>query len=153
MILPLITPEEHHASAISSYLARSVAITQLALAASTLLLSGTLPLSALSSIDSDVATAYASPITLVTTLFHFTAAFQCYGAYTESGQTAFALGLVGSGFCAALGTWCLLFGGAPGRKSKRTGKDKRTSGWPFGDKKGRREVLKDGGDGIELKQM
>jgi len=35
----------------------------------------------------------------------------------------------------------LLFGGAS-HVSRRTGKDKRMSGWPFGDKKGRGEALK-----------
>jgi hypothetical protein len=48
-----------------------------------------------------------------------------------------------------------MFGGDPGHISKRTGADKRTSGWPFGNTvaaqkwkgKGRQE------EGIELKDL
>lgn len=103
--------------------------------------------------DPAVTAAYMSPMTLVTTLFHFAVAFHCYAAYAESGLTAFMLGLVGSAGLAAMGTWCLLFGGEPERRSKKTGRDKRVSGWPFGDKKGRREGLKSDKGGIELKEM
>jgi hypothetical protein len=31
-----------------------------------------------------------------------------------------------------MGLWCILFGGSS-HISKRTGADKRTSGWPFGN--------------------
>jgi hypothetical protein len=41
------------------------------------------------------------------------------------------LGFAGSAALAAFGTWCLLFGGEKARISRRTGADKRTSGWPF----------------------
>jgi hypothetical protein len=50
--------------------------------------------------------------------------------------------MVGSGVLAAMGTWAILFGGGS-HISRRTGKDKRTSGFPFGDKKGRATELKE----------
>jgi hypothetical protein len=157
ILLPLLTTTiDSHPPPLATYLSRTLALTQLALAWSSLLLSGLLPLSKLLSVDPAVATAYASPMTLITTLFHFAAAFHCYTAYTGAGSeglAAFALGAFGSAVLAAMGTWCLLFAEEPEKKSKRTGKDKRTSGWPFGDKKGRKEGLKEDKAGIELKEM
>jgi hypothetical protein len=41
------------------------------------------------------------------------------------------LGLIGYGLLSLVGIWTLVFGDAPARLSKRTGADKRTSGWPF----------------------
>jgi len=52
--------------------------------------------------------------------------------YLNTGQTAFALSVIGYGFLAAMGLWCVLFGQG-GHVSRRTGADKRTSGWPFGN--------------------
>jgi hypothetical protein len=40
------------------------------------------------------------------------------------------LGAIGSGGLAAMGLWVILFGSGS-HISKRTGADKRTSGWPF----------------------
>jgi hypothetical protein len=51
--------------------------------------------------------------------------------------------MLGAGCLAAAGTWSLLFADDKGHVSKRTGRDKRTSGWPFGDKKGRATDLKE----------
>jgi hypothetical protein len=51
--------------------------------------------------------------------------------FNESGQTGFILGCIGSSLFAAFGLWCLLFAGIPARISKRTGADKRTSGFIF----------------------
>jgi hypothetical protein len=45
----------------------------------------------------------------------------------------FMLGFLGSAGLASFGLWCLMFGGEKARISKRTGADKRTSGWPFGN--------------------
>jgi len=39
--------------------------------------------------------------------------------------------LTGSSALAAFGLWCLMFAGDKGQRSKRTGADKRTSGFPF----------------------
>lgn len=43
------------------------------------------------------------------------------------------MGFIGSVTMGAFGLWCVLFGGDKARISKRTGADKRTSGFPFGN--------------------
>lgn len=45
-----------------------------------------------------------------------------------------ALGAIGSGSLACMGLWCILFASGSGRISRKTGADKRTSGFPFGNK-------------------
>lgn len=67
-------------------------------------------------------------------LLHFSAeAFYCYARYNITQQTGYLLGSLGSALFASFGLWVLLFGGQPGHRSKRTGADKRTSGFPFGN--------------------
>ena len=68
---------------------------------------------------------------LVTTLHHAAAAFHCWARYGGTGQAGFALGFAGSALLASAGLWCLLFAGAAPRLSRRSGADKRTSGFPF----------------------
>ena len=41
------------------------------------------------------------------------------------------MGAVGYGLLAAMGLWCVLFATSGGKISRRTGADKRTSGFPF----------------------
>lgn len=67
-------------------------------------------------------------------LYHSAAAFYCYARYNTTGQTTFILGTVGSASLAAVGLWCTLFASDGGRISRKTGADKRTSGFPFGNK-------------------
>jgi len=54
--------------------------------------------------------------------------------WTQTGIASFGLGTAGSGVLAAVGLWCLLFASADGRISRKTGADKRTSGFPFKNK-------------------
>ena len=58
-------------------------------------------------------------------------AFYCYSQYLYTGLLAFAFDVAIYGGLAAMGLWCLLFGNSRGRISRRTGADKRTSGFPF----------------------
>ncbi|KAL8698075.1 MAG: hypothetical protein Q9201_006769 [Fulgogasparrea decipioides] len=114
----------------------------LGLQATTLILSPTL-IVAMLSVDARKPTAeitadpddpkapYAVPTLIITTAFHAVSALYSYMQYTRTGQVGFALGNFGSGMLSATGTWCLVFGTEKGRISKRTGADKRTSGWPF----------------------
>lgn len=44
---------------------------------------------------------------------------------------SFGLGTVGYGFFSAVALWCILFASSDGRISRKTGADKRTSGFPF----------------------
>lgn len=74
---------------------------------------------------------YAGAVILVSSLYHASTAFYGYMRFHESGQTGFALGCIGSSVLAAFGLWCLMFGGDAPMISKRTGADKRTSGFPF----------------------
>jgi hypothetical protein len=58
-------------------------------------------------------------------------AFYCYARFYMTDQTGYLLGCVGSATLSAFGLWCIMFGGDKGRISRRTGADKRTSGFPF----------------------
>jgi len=115
----------------------------MALAVLSLLLSGLIPLSTLADADPAVVAAYASPTVMVTTLFHFASTFHSYTSYQSlslnGGGTAYLLGSIFSGALSAAGVWVAMFGNQ-GHFSRRTGKDKRQSGWPFGDRKGRRGI-------------
>jgi hypothetical protein len=83
---------------------------------------------------SDPTAPYAVPTLTISTLYHAAAAFFSYARYSTTGSTAFALGSVGSTALAAVGLWCILFASSSGRISRKTGADKRTSGFPFGNK-------------------
>ena len=110
-------------------------MTQIALAALTILLTGSIPLTPSASSDladpSDPKAPYAVPTIVITLCYHFLAAFNSYAMYTTTYVTSYGAGAVGSGILAFVAVWCLLFGSEKGRVSKRTGADKRTSGWPF----------------------
>ncbi|KAI0485184.1 hypothetical protein GGR56DRAFT_681336 [Xylariaceae sp. FL0804] len=101
----------------------------------------------------DDATPYASLVVLLTTLHHAAVAWQTWARYGRTGEAGFALGFAGSVALAVLGAWCTMFAGAPARRSRRTGADKRTSGWPFRNdaaalrKKGSRKGSVGGGGG------
>jgi hypothetical protein len=100
------------------------------------LLTGSIPLTStvsdpVSTDETDPKAPYAVPTLLITTLFHAACAFYGYTWYTLNGQTAIAIGMIGSGAIASLGLWCLLFASSHGRISRKTGADKRTSGFPF----------------------
>jgi hypothetical protein len=101
-----------------------------------LFFTGSIPLSSsitepVSMEDSDPKAPYAVPIVRVTALFHAIFLIYCYIRYMSSGQLGFALGAAGYGVLAAMGIWCILFATSGGHISRRTGVDKRTSGFPF----------------------
>lgn len=125
---------------VEAYLSRAFGLALLAVATLTILLTGSVPLApsvgavgatTTSTEDENARAPYAVPTLLVTTLFQATLAFYNYTWYLANGQTALGLGMVGSASVASLGVWCLLFATSKGRVSKRTGADKRTSGFPF----------------------
>lgn len=90
----------------------------------------------------DAAAPYASAALLLTLLYQSAAASYCYARFHVTGQTGYLLGCVGSSVFAAFGLWCLMFGGEKARISKRTGADKRTSGWPFGNQEAAKRKAK-----------
>lgn len=63
--------------------------------------------------------------------YHFTMAFYTYAMWTQTGISSFGISTVVSGAFAAVALWCLLFASSDGRISRKTGADKRTSGFPF----------------------
>lgn len=136
MLTTVLSP---HRTDIEIYFSRAFGMALLAIATLTILLTGSVPLA--SSADYAVSTEgeeekdprapYAVPTLLVTTLLHGALAFYNYTWYLPKGQTALGLGIIGSTIVASVGLWCLLFATSKGRISRRTGADKRTSGFPF----------------------
>ncbi|KAI8629394.1 hypothetical protein F5Y19DRAFT_475382 [Xylariaceae sp. FL1651] len=119
----------NEASAVENYLARSLGFALLALGLVTVVLTGSVPVGSV--VDTNTISPFAAPVLLLTTLHHGVGAFHCWARYNATGETGFCLGFVGSTALAAFGIWCLLFGGEKARISRRTGADKRTSGFPF----------------------
>lgn len=83
---------------------------------------------------SDPKAPYAVPTLMISFFYHAAMAVFCYARYNTSGQTAFILGSIGSGGLASVGLWVILFSSSSGRISRKTGADKRTSGFPFSNK-------------------
>ena len=81
--------------------------------------------------NTDPKAPYALPTLTITAIFHAVYAFYCYGMWTQTGVLSFSLGTLGSTFLAAVAFWCILFASSNGRISRKTGADKRTSGFPF----------------------
>ncbi|KEF56078.1 uncharacterized protein A1O9_07659 [Exophiala aquamarina CBS 119918] len=123
---------------IEVYLSRSLGLSLSVLGVIVLFFTGTIPLSSsiaapIASLDdsTDPKASYAVPILRVTMLFHLLTAIYCYMRYVNVSQTGFLLGSAGYGALACMGMWCMVFGTGAGRTSKRTGADKRTTGFPF----------------------
>ncbi|KAI0109682.1 hypothetical protein GGR51DRAFT_512448 [Nemania sp. FL0031] len=134
-IVSLLTLGEYHpheaSGDIEYYLARSLGFALLALGLVTVVLTGSVPVGSVVDATQDTPSPYAAPVLLLTTLHHFASAFHGWARYTATDQAGYFLGFLGSAGLAAFGTWCLLFGGEKARISRRTGADKRTSGFPF----------------------
>ncbi|KAI1180623.1 hypothetical protein F4777DRAFT_528710 [Nemania sp. FL0916] len=119
-------------AAVERYLARSLGFTLLALGLATVVLTGSVPVGSVVDSSTSTPSPYAPPVLLVTTLHHFASAWHGWARYSATGgEVAYFLGFAGNAGLAAFGTWCLLFGGEKARVSRRTGADKRTSGFPF----------------------
>ncbi|KAI1820386.1 hypothetical protein F4861DRAFT_542968 [Xylaria intraflava] len=138
LITALLTPNSYSPQGpstatreVEDYLAQSLGLAQLALGLVTVVLTGSVPLGSPLDTKEDVPSPYAPPVLLLTTLHHAASAFHCWARYTSTSRTAYSLGFTGSTALAAFGIWCLLFGGEKARVSRRTGADKRTSGFPF----------------------
>ncbi|KAH9904198.1 hypothetical protein F4778DRAFT_86270 [Xylariomycetidae sp. FL2044] len=129
-------------SSLEIYLARSLALALIALGGASLVSAGGLEDSSSSTTPPKNLTA----LLLVTTLHQAATAFYAWALWggSRDGGTGFLLGSLGSAATAAYGVWCLLFGDGEGRISRRTGRDKRTSGLLFG---GRKEKGKGSGKG------
>jgi len=142
-IITFLSPDVREATPLEQYFSRSLGLTLLALGAMIVLLTGSVPLtSSLSDTTnagvtteaSDPKAPYAFPTLSISFAYHSAIAFYCYARYTGTSQTSFMLGAIGSGSLAAVGLWCILFASTSGRISRKTGADKRTSGFPFASK-------------------
>ncbi|KAK8131263.1 hypothetical protein PG984_007701 [Apiospora sp. TS-2023a] len=127
------TPAGLSATGVELYFARCLGFTQLTLGMVTVVLTGALPMTSMVETPTDTISPYANAVILLTTLHHGAQAFYCWARYNETSQNGFVLGFTGSAVLAAFGLWCVLFGGDKSRVSRRTGADKRTSGFPFGN--------------------
>ncbi|SMR45034.1 unnamed protein product [Zymoseptoria tritici ST99CH_3D1] len=152
-ILSLIASEPRQITDAETYLSRSLGLVLLTLAAVVILLSGSVPLGPQLSAnisaaqeetdDGTIRDPYAYPTLVVTTIYHALSAFYLYTQVNYGLTFAFGSGLVISSLLACLGLWVALFGTDKGRISKRTGADKRTSGFPFVNSESAREKKKE----------
>ena len=84
------------------------------------------------------ARASASSLTIALTVFHGMEMLFSYTTHAshrnsrEGAPGVYLLDVTVSGFLCVYGLWVLVFGFGPGRVSRRTGRDGRVSGWPFG---------------------
>ncbi|KAK6586154.1 hypothetical protein PZA11_001211 [Diplocarpon coronariae] len=138
-----ITYTTDRVAALEEYFSRSLGLTLLTLGILIVLLTGSVPLTssisdttnaAVTSDANDPKAPYAVPTLAISFIYHSAIGFYAYARYASTGQTSFVLGALGSGGLAAVGLWCILFASTSGRISKKTGADKRTSGFPFSSK-------------------
>ncbi|TAQ88546.1 hypothetical protein B7494_g3160 [Chlorociboria aeruginascens] len=142
-MITLLSPDVREPSPTEEYFSRSLGIALLTLGIMVILLTGSVPLTSSISdshgagVTTDLAdpkAPYAVPTLTISTLYHSANALFCYMRYNTVGQMSFILGSLGSGAMAAMGLWCILFASSSGRISRKTGADKRMSGFPFGNK-------------------
>ena len=77
---------------------------------------------------------YALPTLTITAFHHAAVGFYCYARFASVGSMSFAVASIANACLAGVGLWCVLFASSSGRISRKTGADKRTSGFPFGNK-------------------
>lgn len=118
------------------YFSRCLGFSLFILALIALFFTGAIPVSSsitepVSLEDNNPKAPYAKLIVNIMTIWHGISLIYCYVCYTKYGQAGYALGAFGYGSMTALGMWIVLFGTTGGHVSRRTGADKRTSGFPF----------------------
>ncbi|KAJ5823345.1 Glutathione S-transferase/chloride channel C-terminal [Penicillium robsamsonii] len=118
MIITMLLDETRPASPMELYFARCFGFSLLTIAVLTVMLTGSIPLTSdikesVTAEEDDPKAPYAVPTLMVTCIFHSACAFYAYTCI------------------AAIGLWCMLFASSHGRISRRTGADKRTTGYPF----------------------
>ncbi|KAI9674736.1 MAG: hypothetical protein M1817_001640 [Caeruleum heppii] len=144
MIITMLSPEVREPTPLEEYFSRSLGIALITLAVINVLLTGSVPLtssfadtagSAATTTDAaDPKAPYAIPTLSLTLTYHAAIAFYCYMRWNTTGVMGYAMGTLANGGLAAVGLWCLLFASSNGRISRKTLADKRTSGWPFGNR-------------------
>ncbi|KAK2073592.1 hypothetical protein P8C59_007865 [Phyllachora maydis] len=127
----VLSDDYQHGNIVESYFARSLGFSQLTIGLMLVVLSGSLPLTSVLDSPNDAVSPYAAAVILVSMAHHATAAFYTWARFHSSGQTGFMLGCIGNTVFAAYALWVLMFGSEKVQISRRTGANKRTSGWPF----------------------
>lgn len=132
LMVTMLSPLTRDPTELEIYFSRALSMTLLTLAILSLLLSGIIPLSSVASeSESDqTPSPYAIPTIWTTMVYHTGGLVYTYTNYTSTGSVCLAAGMVGSGFLAAWGGWCLMFGSSDGRG--------KVSGWPFRNEEERR---------------
>ncbi|EPS45127.1 hypothetical protein H072_915 [Dactylellina haptotyla CBS 200.50] len=135
MLVTLLSPEVRETTPLEDYFSRSLGLAIIALGMLTVLLTGSIPLTASFSDTTsgleDPTAPYALPALVITAVYHTAVSFFCYTMWNETGNFGFgASTIVGAGL-AGIGVWCVLFAASDGKISRKTGADKRTSGFPF----------------------
>ncbi|KZF26389.1 hypothetical protein L228DRAFT_11537 [Xylona heveae TC161] len=143
LIVTMLSTEVREPTVLEAYFCRALGMALLTVGVLTILLTGSVPLT---SSFSETATAgtstnpedpkapYALPTLTITGFYHAAAAFYGYTRWTADGQASYALSTVVYALFAAIALWCVLFASSNGRISRKTGADKRTSGFPFKNK-------------------
>ncbi|KAL1957819.1 hypothetical protein VTO42DRAFT_5537 [Malbranchea cinnamomea] len=135
MIITVLQDEPRPSTSLEIYFSRSLGLSLLAMSLINLILTGSVALTSSVSVtaeETDPTAPFATPSIMTTSLFHAAAAFYTYSWFVEGGgQMAFGVAMIGYGLLAFAGLWCLMFARSGGRISKKTGADKRVSGFPF----------------------
>lgn len=127
----LLRSDEAHASPVEEYFARSLGFALLALGLIIVLLSGAVPLGSEVDAPANGISPYASAVMVVSTMYHASAGFYCYGRYSWTHETGYLLGAIGSGIFATFALYCVMFAGDKAMISKYHKFDQSTSGFPF----------------------
>ncbi|KAK6339770.1 hypothetical protein TWF718_009164 [Orbilia javanica] len=140
MIVTMLSPEVRESTlpnhiALEIYFSRSLGFAVITLGLITVLLTGSIPLqttfSDTSSNLEDPTAPYALPTLVITTTYHALVSFYCYTMWNDIGNFGFGISCIIGSLLAGSGIWCVLFATSDGRISRKTGADKRTSGFPF----------------------
>ncbi|KAF8422051.1 hypothetical protein EV426DRAFT_607349 [Tirmania nivea] len=152
IIITLLSPSVREITQLESYLSRSLSLTLLLLSLLTLLLTGSLPLttslaqpslaSGVSTDPTDPTAPYAVPTLTLTLVYHGAVAFYCWSQYTKGLGMPYFLAACVSALLVAVGGWCLLFATGDGRINRKTGADKRMSGYPLKNKEAEKRKAK-----------
>ncbi|RAH47458.1 uncharacterized protein BO66DRAFT_434095 [Aspergillus aculeatinus CBS 121060] len=136
MMTTMLLTETRDPSSLETYFSRCLGFSLLLIAVLTVMLTGSVPLTTsiaqpVTTDDSDPKAPYAVPTMMVTTVFHGASAGYAYIWWVATGQIAYGVGMIGYAAIAFVGVWCALFASSGGKINRKTGVDKRSSGFPF----------------------
>jgi len=143
VIIALLSPEVRESTTLEEYLSRSLGLTLIAFSILLLLLTGSVPLTSTLSEPAaaptgtdltDPTAPYAVPALTISLIYHMAVGFYCYTMWTAGHAYTYTIPVVAHAVLAAVGFWVFMFGASNGHISRKTGADKRMSGFPFKNK-------------------